>query len=237
MISEDKRYRVKNILNYIFDAYLGKSEKKTIKLGSCSRAESLYTGFSKRSVKFLGVKRLTIAVAILDVSKYANFEAYRLTIRGKNSADYYKRRCEKKGYLFMPIDMNDYIDEIFAINTSLDKRCGKDMSDAYRKKETSYDSNNTIAYGVFKEDHLIAYTQVSVYADLLKINRILGHGDYLRDNIMYFLLFMTIQESFALKDSGLKYFMYDSFWGNPKGLVLFKNRFKFVANKVNWKLK
>jgi len=236
MISEDKKYRIRNILNYILNAYLGKSDNKIIKLGDKKEAHSIYNSFNKRSSKFLGIKRLTISVAILDMTKYRSFEDYRLTIRGKNSADYYKRRCEKKDYSFRLIDMNYYIDEIFDINTSLDERCGKSMSSAYVNKKTSYDNSNSIAFGVFKDDKLLAYTELSVYGELVKINRILGHGDFLNDNIMYFLLFNTLEQSFALKKDGVKYFMYDSFWGNPKGLVLFKKRFKFIPNKVKWEL-
>lgn len=236
MINKDKKYRIGNILTYILNAYLGKSDKKKINLGDKKDAYSIYKNFNKRSAKFFGIKRLTISVAILDMTRYKSFEDYRLTIRGKNSADYYKRRCEKKDYSFRAIDMNDFIDEIFEINTSLDKRCGKNMSSAYLNKKTSYDNTNSIAFGVFKDDKLLAYTQLSVYGELVKINRILGHGDFLNDNIMYFMLFNTLQESFDLKNDGVKYFMYDSFWGNPKGLVLFKNRFKFIANKVKWEL-
>ena len=237
MISEDRKYRLKNIIRYILEAFFGSSEKAVIKLGNDSKAKRIYSYFNKRNKKFFGIKRLTISIALIDLSKYSCFEDYRLTIRGKNSADYYKRRCEKKGYTFRSIDRNDFIDEIYEINTSLNVRCGKEMTSEYKNRMASYNNENASAYGVFKDSKLVAYTDLSTYNQLIKINRILGHGDFLNDNIMYYLLFKTIESIFELNEDKPGYFMYDSFWGNPKGLVLFKNRFKFCSYKVKWLLK
>lgn len=237
MLKEDRIYRIKNIISFITKSVLAQMPSKEIVLANDEKSKAMYAYFNKRSKKFFGIRRLSTAVALLDLSSYSSFEDYRLSIRGKNSADYFKRRCEKKGYIFKAIDRNNYIDEIHDINTSLKQRCGAKMGSEYSKKRERYDNLNILAYGVFKEDRLVAYTDLSISKELVKINRILGHGDYLSDNIMYLLLFSTIEELMTLKETrNIKYFMYDSFWGNPQGLVLFKHRFKFCAYKLNWKI-
>jgi hypothetical protein len=238
MQTKDRIYRIKNIISYVRGSHLGKMPKKEIVLSDDKRAKAMIAYFNKRSRKFMGIRRLSTAVALIDLSAYACFEDYRFSIRGKNSADYFKRRCEKKDYHFKSIDRNDYIDEIHAINNSLEERCGAKMGSAYSKKIQHYENENILAYGVFTGDKLVAYADLSISNELVKINRILGHGEYLTDNIVYLLMFSIIEELVILsKTSEIKYFMYDSFWGNPRGLVLFKNRFKFLAYNINWKLK
>lgn len=234
MTLKDRLNRFQNIIAYIVDSYRNKCNKAVVSLGADDKASNIYRYFNKRSKKFLGLKRLTIAVALINLRRYNSFEEYRLTIRGKNSADYFKRRCEKKGYTFKKIDRNNFIDEIHEINTSLEMRCGKIMESSYRKRIVSYNADDSLSYGVFIDNKLIAYINLSCYNELIKINRILGHGDFLGDNIMYFLVFKTIEEIYSNSSITAQYLMYDSFWGNPKGLVLFKNRFKFEAYKVKW---
>lgn len=70
-------------------------------------------------------KNKSLGVSLIDLNDFANFEEYYKSINGKNSAAYYSRKALKREYKFVEIDRNNFIDDIFDINTSAPMRQGK----------------------------------------------------------------------------------------------------------------
>jgi hypothetical protein len=69
--------------------------------------------------------------------------------------------------------------------------------------------------------------------ELILINRILGHANHLKNNVMYLLLTKYV----TTKISNLqysKYLMYDTFGKKKNGLVQYKNRLGFQPYTVNY---
>ena len=50
----------------------------------------------------------------------------------------YARKARRKGYKFLEIDRNNYINDIYKINTSSLFRQGRKMSESYLKKVDNY---------------------------------------------------------------------------------------------------
>ncbi len=182
-----------------------------------------------------------IALALIDLTKFPLFEDYLNSVRGKNSVVYYRNRVFKKGYIFSKINLNNYISEIYEINTSALIRGGRLMTQEYRVKSTAFDIiPQSSTYGVFKEKKLVAYIILVVLNEVVFIDKLLGHKEYLNDGIMYLLIadaIKEIYESNKLKETNVKYVIYDSFLTNGKGLTFFKKRFGFIASCVNWQFK
>jgi hypothetical protein len=68
---------------------------------------------------------------------------------------------------------------------------------------------------------------------MVLINRILGHGDFLKDNVMYLIMTRVVSEFIHAKESN--FIMYDTFGQVENGLVLFKKRIGFKPYTVNFK--
>ena len=82
------------------------------------------------------------------------------------------------------------------------------------------------------DDKLVGYIRTLHLGETIFINNILGHGAYLKAGVVYFLLLEVVQRCFERDD--VRYIIYDSYWGNSRGLALFKKRFHFEPTKVTW---
>jgi hypothetical protein len=146
-------------------------------------------------------------------------------------------RCERLGYQFSEVDYSRYADDIFEINTSLQERQGRPMSDGYRQyversKLPTFpcDQHRTITYGVLTDEKLVAYMTLHRAGELALVSMILGHGDHLRDEIMY-LLFAGMVEDQAGNPGILYYNLHSS---GQDGLRFFKERLGFHEGNVEW---
>ena len=235
-----RQQRIKSILNifsFIYKAYCNKLPKATIYLERNNKNEvKLVNNFNKINYKFPLAKKKTIGIAIINTSLYDNFDNYINSMKSKNSPRYFNRRAQKKGYTFSRIKAEYYIKDIHRINLSLDKRQGRKMDESYLRTPKIKEGRNNKYFGVFKEDQLVAYILLSEYDEFTQISQLLGHGEYLKDGIMYRLVYKAIEYIFTIENTP-KYIMYDSFWGNSDGLALFKRRFRFEPFHINWKLK
>jgi len=199
--------------------------------GSTPEGQNAYRYFNKHHSFFKIIKNKTHGVALLKLPLLV--DDYLVLIRGKNSASYYCRVAEKRSYTFAQINPNQYIDDIYIINTSTPTRQGKPMSNSYIEKIPSYPTDKLNQfYGVFKEGQLVAYVWMKCIGQVWSISRILGHAEYLSDGIMYLLLVKTICK--LISDGDKEIIMYDTFLGNSKGITLFKKRIGFTPYKIRW---
>lgn len=183
------------------------------------------------------IKNKTIGVALIDLHLYENFENYYKSINGKNSAAYYSRKALRKGYNFIEIDRNDFIEDIYQINTSAQNRQGKKMSEGYLQKVEKYkDEFNYRYFGVTNENgKLLSYCNIAFYGEFSLIVTLLGHKKYLNDGIMYLMIIKFSEMMFnEYKQKGYKYIMYDTFFGASEGLKKFKQKLGFKPYKVKW---
>jgi hypothetical protein len=149
------------------------------------------------------------------------------------------RRAARDGYRFAEIDPNDHLDDIFAINTSLKERQGREMDEAYRNRPEPWPPprhgcprHREVWYGVLK-DRLVAYTWVYQVGEMCLFNRILGHGAHLDSGIMYTLVAGSIAD---LMPAGLRYAMYERHTSGSEGLRYFKEKLGFRSYWVDWQL-
>ena len=198
---------------------------------------NFYKQVTKPHPRYLVIKNKTVGVAIIKTGLYKKSDEYLKTVNGKNSAYYFSRKASKNGYLFKEINPNEFVDMIFDINTSLNERQGIEMGNSYKEKISNYPlSDNFKYFGIFLGDKLVAYDWILIYGELAIINRLLGHGGFLKDGIMYLLITSSISN---LIDSNIniKFVMYDTIFGASDGLRLFKKRLGFKPYLVKWRIK
>jgi hypothetical protein len=149
------------------------------------------------------------------------------------------RRAEKTGYTFSEIEYDDHLDDIFAVNTSMDERQGRPMDESYRSRPGAMSltaspcpRHREACFAVLLDEHVVAYTLVYVAGDMCLFNRILGHGDHLEQGVMYQLVAGTIRD--LIQTSGLRYAMYERHTSGTPGLQFFKERMGFRPYWVDW---
>jgi len=230
--------KLKNLINFIND--IQQLPKVKIKfLNSDNNRDNykkVYSYFTKRHRLKL-IQNKTIGVALIDLNLYKNFEDYYRCINGKNSAAYYSRKASKRGYQFVEIDRNNYIDDIYEINTSTEIRQGKRMSNAYLSKIEKYNNESNYRYfGVLNnEKKLVSYCNIAFYGEFALVVALLGHKKYLNDGIMYLMMIEVNKILFEeYKPKGYKYVMYDTFFGASKGLKNFKKKLGYKPYRVKW---
>ena len=196
--------------------------------------KKLYSSFNSRHPKYFFIGKKTIGVALIEKEKFSSAAEYIQSVNGKNSAAYYSRKAKAAGCVFTSINANDYAEEIHAIHLSAESRQGKKLDTAYENKIANYPvDDNNLYFGILKENKLIAYLWIVKSGDLLLMNRIMGHSQFLDFGTMYLLVTSFVEFSYQL-DS--KIIMYDTMLGGTEGLKLFKKRCGFKPCRVNWSL-
>lgn len=208
--------------------------KVTISLGNSEDGSRIRNAFNHRSWKRLFIPSKKYNCSVIDLSVFTDFDAYLKTVKGKNSADYFRRRSMKLGYEWRAFDPNQYIDAIFNINTSSGARQGREMDANYKQKVAHWPNDaNNIWIGVFNADgNLFSYVWLVFANELILTNRILGNAALLKDNIMYLNILGAIEYIFDKRKNA--YLMYDTFGRKPNGLVLFKKRIGFKPYTVKF---
>ncbi len=148
-------------------------------------------------------------------------------------------RSARLGYRFAEIDMSQHNDAIHEINTSLRHRQGVRMSAGYLERhdrgplpEYRCDRHAVRTYGVLEGDVLRAYLILYRVGELVLISMILGHGDHLRNDVMYLLGAGMVAEQAG--QGG--WFYYNRFSSGTDGLRYFKERLGFREADVEWQL-
>lgn len=151
----------------------------------------------------------------------------------------------RKGYYCKMINIADYLDDMYQINLSKIVRQGKPMSEGYfltvEELRRAYASPDRYScqlhtyrwFGVFtKEGRMVGYILWLKSGQLACYTMILGHGDYLKDEIMYFLHFYIQKVLRESKDECFKGVLgtaYYSFYSSgTQGLTFWKQQAGFL---------
>jgi hypothetical protein len=146
-------------------------------------------------------------------------------------------RAERLGYRFDEIRREDHSQDIYEINTSLDTRQGRPMTDQYTTPvefgplaEYPCPRHRVSTYGVLHDDTLVAYLWLYRAGDLALVSSILGHGDHLENDVMFLLMQGTI--TCEVEDGG--FLVYNRHDSGTDGLRYYKERCGFTPTDVEW---
>jgi hypothetical protein len=160
------------------------------------------------------------------------------------------RKTARKGYYCESFEPLDHIIDLVEINFSKPIRQKRPMDGSYlytKDKLASYYQRTyqkgicpyhyVQHYGVFTKDKkLVGMVQLIRNGELCYYNRIIGHGDYLKDGIMYFLHFY-IQNLIRSEDihfkaiKGTVYGQWES-KGKSQGLNFWKHKAGFITMQL-----
>lgn len=153
------------------------------------------------------------------------------------------RHARKLGYRFVQINHDDYIDDIFAINTSREQRQGQPMPSSYRIRppeigplpDQPCPRHREGWFGVLRDGRLYAYANAVQVGELTRTPTLLGHGDYLDDGIMCLLLYeIALWHRRVAGTRFLIYHYYES--SHTDGLRFFKAKMGYRPYRVRWEL-
>lgn len=190
----------------------------------CTKPHPTYRIFQNKSM----------GAALVDLRRYASPDDYMRSVKGRNSAEHHARKARSRGYVLTEIDRNDYIEELYAINTSLDSRQGRPMDEAYQQKETHYVPEKNYRYfGVLNAaGKLTAYSHLGFYGNFAAFDRLLGLRN--NDGAMHLMLTEIICQLIAARQHD--YLMYDTYFGASPGLQTFKKMHGFEPYRVKYSL-
>lgn len=200
-------------------------------LGGCSDAMCLKMAWERKAQ--LDVAKYSNCVSVMPVpDRLEDWRAIHRTARKR--AD----RAARLGYRFAGIDRSCYADDILDINLSLPERQGRPMSAGYhdpsvsRLPDYTCGFHNIRCYGILADGTLVAYLTLYRVRDLAMVSMILGHGDHLKNDIMYQLFAGVVEDQAGLGGS----FYYNRHDSGTDGLRFYKERVGFYQDDVEWSL-
>ncbi len=148
-------------------------------------------------------------------------------------------RAERLGYRFAQIQRQRYEAEVYDINTSLAHRQGRPMGVGYLERpvfgrdDYPCEFHGVHANGVFDpEQRLVAYLWMYRAGDLALVSQILGHGDHLRNDVMFLLFRGALEREIGVGPGVIVYNRHDS---GTDGLRFYKERVGFEERSVEWR--
>jgi hypothetical protein len=169
-----------------------------------------------------------------------SYEEYlaRCRKKSKGAAMRQAKKADNLGCKYHTFDFNNYLFDVYAINTSKEIRCGKPMTPAYHRTADQLrrpsprdwcEYHWLIPFGVFFNDTLLAYTLIKRNKDIALYSTILGHGDYLKHGVMH-RMHLAIREH--LDQSDIKFIMYAGHESGTEGLKLWKKNLLFQPHQL-----
>jgi hypothetical protein len=148
-------------------------------------------------------------------------------------------RCERRGYFAGALYRELHADDIYAINTSAERRQDRPMSAGYLERQEfsplpRYDCGRHAirTTGVFDAHGVcVAYLVMYRSGDLALVSQILGHDAHLKSEIMW-LLFQTALEREI--DHGPGMVVYNRHDSGTKGLRWWKEHVGLEETRVEW---
>lgn len=197
--------------------------------------EAAYRHFTKPHPKYLVFQNKSLGAALIDLEALSGRrDMYLDGIAGKNLGAHHARRARSRGYVLAEIDRNDYVDDIHAINTSLETRQGQPMSPHYLQKVEHFEAQQHVRYfGVLSaQGQLMAYANLTFFGNFCEFSQILGRRN--NDGCMHLLV---VEIVCGLIDEGvMSYVMYDTFFGARPGLKQFKTMVGFKPFRAKYSL-
>lgn len=147
-------------------------------------------------------------------------------------------RAINLGYQFRPVIRHEVVEDVYKINTSLDERQGKPMSEGYHARPSSTpdpvwpcERHGVHPYGVFDDRcKLRAYLWIYRSGELALVSQILGHGSHLRNDVMYLLWQGMLEAELPLGG----YAVYNRHDSGTEGLRYYKERVGLKGTRVQW---
>ena len=192
-----------------------------------------YRNFTKPHPKFKFIQHKSWGAALIDFQECGSFEAYLDKIKGHNLGGYHARRARARGYLMTEIDRNRYVDDIHAINTSIEERQGRPMDAHYQLRQSSFERVPNFNYfGVLKEGKLMAYANLGLYGNFSALSQLMGCRN--NDGIMHLLMVEIVAR--LMRERRVRYLMYDTYFGAQPGLRQFKTILGFSPYRAKYSL-
>jgi hypothetical protein len=194
----------------------------------------MHAHFTKPHPKYKIFQNKSLGAALVDLKRHDSADDYMASVKGHNSAGHHARKARSRGYLVTEIDKNDFVDDLYEINTSLESRQGRPMDVAYRQKQTSFQTEKNYKYfGVFNPaGKLTAYSDVGFYGNFVAFDRLLGLRN--NDGAMHLMVTEIICQMIESRAYG--YLMYDTFFGASPGLRTFKTMLGFEPYRAKYSL-
>lgn len=193
-----------------------------------------YRLFTKPHPRYKLIRHKTLGAALIDLNRFPEPAGYLDAIQGKNRGAYHAKRARSRGYTCAPIERNDHVDDIHAINTSLDTRQGRPMDARYTAKVTRFVRQAHFDYyGVLDPDgRLVAYGNIGRYGNFSAFSQLMGVRN--NDGIMHLLVADIVARLIA--DKRVRYVMYDTFFGAQPGMQQFKRILGFAPFHAKYSL-
>lgn len=190
--------------------------------------------YTKPHPRYKIIRNKTMGAALIDLQAFNTREKYLEHIKGKNAGAHHAKRARARGYVFTEIDRNQHVDEIYAINTSLDNRQGRPMDPAYREKKISFETLKHFRYyGILNPaGHLVAYANLGLFGNFGGFSQLIGMRN--NDGIMHFLVVEIISQ--LIEQQQVRYVMYDTFFGAQPGMQSFKKILGFRPYRAKYSL-
>jgi hypothetical protein len=195
---------------------------------------STYRNCTRPHPRYKVFRHKTMGAALLDLEALPSAQHYLEHIKGKNNGAYHAKRARTRGYKLAHIDRNQFIDEIHAINTSLEQRQGRPMDAAYREKKLRFETLPHFRYyGVFNADgKLVAYANLGIYGNFAGFAQLIGIRN--NDGIMHLMIVDIVSE--IIEQRHVRYIMYDTFFGAHPGMQTFKTILGFRPYHARYSL-
>jgi hypothetical protein len=209
----------------------------TIHMSGDESGKKSYDYFTKPHPKYKLIPNKRWGVALLPLPEH--FDEY-LGGKHKELLRRKRRRAMSLGFKLASIDPRAHLDEILAINTSMQLRQQvSSLPAGYLSIESISEAfkNARIFYGVIDSHGVLkAYAHTPIYGEAFVFATLLGHSDDLDKGIMYLLISEVIREMIERRRIGHLplWAVYDTFFGARDGLRYFKERLGFKPYKVDW---
>lgn len=194
----------------------------------------MHAHFTKPHPKYRIFQNKSLGAALIDLNRYGSPDDYMASVKGRNSADHLARKARSRGYRVVEIDRNDYIDDLYQINTALDSRQGRPMDATYLEKKTWYRHEKNYKYfGVLNSaGRLTAYSDLAFCGNFAAFERLLGMRN--NDGAMHLMVTEIVCQ--LIESRAHAYLMYDTYFGASAGLQTFKKMFGFEPYRAKYSL-
>lgn len=178
------------------------------------------------------VARKSVGAALLPLNEFEDVEGY---LANHRYARRRVNRASRLGYTAGLFDPNDRRADLLAIHTSMPERQRRPVDATYLDPTVHHESGPQEEHlGVFRGDIVVAYSELQYAGEIVATSRIMGHGEYLADGIMFLLIASIVQHVKRLRPD-VHYIFYDMFFGAGDGLREFKTRAGFRPHYVRWR--
>ena len=193
-----------------------------------------YRYYTKPHPRYRIIRNKTVGAALIDLEQFPSTDTYLDLIKGKNCGAHHANRARSRGYIFTEIDRNHYVDEIHAINTSIESRQGRPMDRQYQEKKQHFETLKHFKYyGILNPDgKLVAYANLGFYGNFGAFSQLLGVRN--NDGIMHLLIVEVVSQQ--IEHKRVRYLMYDTFFGAQPGLQTFKKIVGFKPYRAKYSL-